>query len=177
MLLYELLVGATPFDAKELRKKAYGEIQRTIREQDPPSPSARLSTISTKDQATITRIESARKSRASDLVRRLRGELEWIPQKAMRKEPQHRYQSAMALAEDVRNYLQGKPIAAAPESSAYRMRKYVRRNRGLVIGGRRGDDGAGGGPWGGDVAVARSGEPARGGGGRAYGRGCATRGG
>ena len=134
VLLYELLVGATPFDATELRKKAYGEIQRTIREQDPPSPSARLSTISTKDQATITRIESARKSRASDLVRRLRGELEWIPQKAMRKEPQHRYQSAMALAEDVRNYLQGKPIAAAPESSVYRMRKYVRRNRGLVIG-------------------------------------------
>ena len=134
VLLYELLVGATPFDAKELRKKAYGEIQRTIREQDPPSPSARLSTISTKDQAAVSRIESARKSRASDLVRRLRGELEWIPQKAMRKEPQHRYQSAMALAEDVRNYLQGKPIAAAPESSAYRMRKYVRRNRGLVIG-------------------------------------------
>jgi WD40 repeat protein len=134
VLLYELLVGATPFDGKELRKKAYGEIQRTIREQDPPSPSARLSTISTKDQATITRIESARKLRASDLVRRLRGELEWIPQKAMRKEPQHRYQTAMALAEDVRNYLQGKPIAAAPESSAYRMRKYVRRNRGLVIG-------------------------------------------
>jgi WD40 repeat protein/serine/threonine protein kinase len=134
VLLYELLVGATPFDATELRKKAYGEIQRTIREQDPPSPSARLSTISTKDRATITRIESARKLRASDLVRRLRGELEWIPQKAMRKEPQHRYQSAMALAEDVRNYLQGKPIAAAPESSAYRIRKYVRRNRGLVIG-------------------------------------------
>ncbi len=134
VLLYELLVGATPFDGKELRKKAYGEIQRTIREQDPPSPSARLSTISTKDQATITRIESARKLRAADLVRRLRGELEWIPQKAMRKEPQHRYQTAMALADDVRNYLQGKPIAAAPESSAYRMRKYVRRNRGLVIG-------------------------------------------
>jgi WD40 repeat protein len=134
VLLYELLVGATPFDGKELRKKAYGEIQRTIREQDPPSPSARLSTISTKDREAVSRIESARKLRASDLVRRLRGELEWIPQKAMRKEPQHRYQSAMALAEDVRNYLQGKPIAAAPESSAYRMRKYVRRNRGLVIG-------------------------------------------
>jgi WD40 repeat protein/serine/threonine protein kinase len=134
VLLYELLVGATPFDGKELRKKAYGEIQRTIREQDPPSPSARLSTISTKDREAVSRIESARKLRASDLVRRLRGELEWIPQKAMRKEPQHRYQTAIALAEDVRNYLQGKPIAAAPESSAYRMRKYVRRNRGLVIG-------------------------------------------
>jgi tetratricopeptide (TPR) repeat protein len=69
-----------------------------------------------------------------ELVSRLRGELEWIPLKAMRKEPQHRYQSAMALAEDVRNYLDGKPLVAAPESRAYRLRKMVRRNRALAIG-------------------------------------------
>jgi serine/threonine protein kinase/dipeptidyl aminopeptidase/acylaminoacyl peptidase len=134
VLLYELLVGATPFDAKELRKKAYGEIQRTLKEQDPPSPSARLSTLGTKDRDALSRIEAARHSRMSDLVRRLRGELEWIPLKAMRKEPQHRYQTAIALAEDVRNYLDGKPLAAAPESTAYRVRKYVRRNRALVAG-------------------------------------------
>jgi WD40 repeat protein len=134
VLLYELLVGATPFDGKELRKKAYGEIQRTIREQDPPSPSARLSTISTKDREAISRIEAARKLRAVDLVRRLRGELEWIPQKAMRKEPQHRYQTALEFANDVRAYLDGRPITAAPESTGYRLRKYVRRNRALVAG-------------------------------------------
>ncbi len=134
VLLYELLVGATPFDGKDLRNKAYGEIQRTIREQDPPSPSARLSTISTKDREALSRIESARKLRAADLVRRLRGELEWIPQKAMRKEPQHRYQTAIALTEDVRAYLDGRPITAAPESMGYRVRKYVRRNRALVAG-------------------------------------------
>ncbi|MBM4100479.1 MAG: serine/threonine protein kinase, partial [Planctomycetes bacterium] len=134
VLLYELLVGATPFDAKELRKKAYGEIQRTLREQDPPTPSARLSTILTSDPETASRIEAGRHSRTQDLVRRLRGELEWIPLKAMRKEPQHRYQTAIALAEDVRNYLDGKPLAAAPESTAYRVRKYVRRNRALVAG-------------------------------------------
>ena len=134
VLLYELLVGATPFDAKELRRKAYGEIQRTIREQDPPSPSARLSTISTKDREALSRIESARKLRAADLVRRLRGELEWIPLKAMRKEPQHRYQTAIEFANDVRAYLDGRPISAAPESTAYRVRKYVRRNRALVGG-------------------------------------------
>ncbi|MFM7809118.1 MAG: serine/threonine protein kinase, partial [Planctomycetota bacterium] len=134
VLLYELLVGATPFDGKELRKKAYAEIQRTLREQDPPSPSARLSTLATKDQEAASRIEAARKLRTEDIVRRLRGELEWIPQKAMRKEPQHRYQTAIALAEDVRNYLQGKPLEAAPESTAYRVRKYVRRNRALVAG-------------------------------------------
>ena len=134
VLLYELLVGATPFDGKELRKKAYGEIQRTLREQDPPSPSVRLSTISTKDREALSRIESARKLRAADLVRCLRGELEWIPQKAMRKEPQHRYQTALEFANDVRAYLDGRPIAAAPESTAYRVRKYVRRNRALVVG-------------------------------------------
>jgi WD40 repeat protein/serine/threonine protein kinase len=134
VLLYELLVGATPFDGKELRKKAYGEIQRTLREQDPPSPSARISTLSTRDRDALTRIEAARKLRAADLVRRLRGELEWIPQKAMRKEPQHRYQTALEFANDVRAYLDGRPIAAAPESTAYRVRKYVRRNRALVLG-------------------------------------------
>jgi WD40 repeat protein/serine/threonine protein kinase len=134
VLLYELLVGATPFDAKELRRKAYGEIQRTIREQDPPSPSARLSTISTKDREALSRIEAARKVRASDLVSRLRGELEWIPQKAMRKEPQHRYQTALEFANDLRAYLDGRPISAAPESTGYRVRKYVRRNRTLVMG-------------------------------------------
>jgi serine/threonine protein kinase len=112
VLLYELLVGATPFDAKELRKKAYGEIQRTLREEDPPSPSARLSTLSTKDREAASRIEASRKLRTAELVRRLRGELEWIPLKAMRKEPQHRYQTAIALAEDVRNYLEGKPPVA-----------------------------------------------------------------
>jgi WD40 repeat protein/serine/threonine protein kinase len=134
VLLYELLVGATPFDGKELRKKAYGEIQRTLREQDPPSPSARLSTLSTRDREAISRIEAARNLRAADLVRRLRGELEWIPQKAMRKEPQHRYQTALEFANDVRAYLDGRPITAAPESTGYRLRKYVRRNRALVAG-------------------------------------------
>ena len=134
VLLYELLVGTTPFDAKELRKRAYGEIQRTLREQDPPSPSARLSTLSTKDREAASRIEEARKLRTGEIVRRLRGELEWIPLKAMRKEPQHRYQTAMAFAEDVRNYLDGRPLVAAPESTGYRIRKYARRNRALVAG-------------------------------------------
>jgi WD40 repeat protein len=70
-----------------------------------------------------------------ELVRRLRSELEWIPQKAMRKERQHRYQTALEFANDVRAYLDGRPITAAPESTGYRLRKYVRRNRALVAGG------------------------------------------
>jgi hypothetical protein len=105
-----------------------------IREQDPPTPSARLSTIATKDTALASKIAEARKDAAATLTRTLRSELEWIPLKAMRKERKERYDSPADLARDVQNYLEGKPLVAAPESTAYRVRKYIRRNRGFVIG-------------------------------------------
>jgi serine/threonine protein kinase len=132
VLLYELVAGTTPFDGKELRSKAYGEIQRILREEDAPRPSDRLSTISTKDRESASRIERTHGVRLGELARTLRSELEWIPLKAMRKEPRHRYQTAMSLAEDVRNYLDGKPLTAGPESTGYRVRKYVRRHKALV---------------------------------------------
>ena len=133
VLLYELLTGALPFDPRELRRRAYGEIQRVIREEDPPIPSARLSTIATKDRDFGSRIEATRKVSTQDLVKRLRSELEWIPLKAMRKEPQHRYQTAIEFAKDVRAYLDGKAISAAPESASYKARKFYRRHRLAVI--------------------------------------------
>ena len=132
VLLYELVTGATPFDALALRAKAYGEVQRIIREDDPPSPSARLSTLSARDADLASRIERSRGVALRELARELRSELEWIPLKAMRKEPGNRYPTATHLAEDVQRYLAGQPLVAAPESSAYRLRKWIRRNRTAV---------------------------------------------
>jgi serine/threonine protein kinase/Tfp pilus assembly protein PilF len=132
VVLYELLAGAPPFDARELRRRADREMRRIIREEDPPSPSARLSTIATKDTALATRIAQSRKDATASLQRVLRSELEWIPLKALRKERAERYDSAAELARDVENYLSGRALVAAPESTGYRVRKYVRRHRGAV---------------------------------------------
>jgi tetratricopeptide (TPR) repeat protein len=118
-----------PFDSRDLRSRAYREIQRIIREVDPPTPSGRLSTIATGDAERAAIIARARQERVDQLASTLRRELEWIPMKAMRKDREERYMSPNDLAQDVRNYLAGMPLVAAPESAAYRVRKFVRRNR------------------------------------------------
>jgi tetratricopeptide (TPR) repeat protein len=125
VVLYELLIGALPFDPGVLRAKGVLELQRVIREEEPPRPSVRLSTLG--DRATLA--AQSRRSRIDDLVRTLAGELEWIPLKAMRKERAQRYQSVAELAGDVRNYLDGRPLVAGPESRSYRARKFLKRHR------------------------------------------------
>jgi serine/threonine protein kinase/formylglycine-generating enzyme required for sulfatase activity len=129
VLLYELVTGELPFDPKELRQKAYGEIQRTLREDDPPTPSARLSTVAVKSVERAREFARTHGIQVGELVRRLRNGLEGIPLKAMRKEPAGRYQSAALLAEDVRNYLGGKPLVATRASVGHTLRKHVRQSR------------------------------------------------
>jgi WD40 repeat protein/serine/threonine protein kinase len=133
VVLYELLCGSLPFEKKELRSKAYREVQRMIREDDPPTPAARLSSIAKSDTALSSRIATARRELPVSLNHALKSELEWIPLKALRKERNERYETPSDLADDIRNYIDGKPLIAAPVSKAYRMRKYVRRNRSLVV--------------------------------------------
>ncbi len=125
VVLYELLTGALPFDRKTLEKAGFGEIQRIIREQDPPRPSTRLSSLGEE----ATKIAQSRRTEVATLTRQLHKELEWIPLKAMRKDRTRRYRSASELADDIENYLKGEPLIAGPESAAYRVRKFVRRNR------------------------------------------------
>jgi len=130
VLLYELLTGALPFDPKTLRSMAYAEMQRAIRELDPPKPSTRLSSLAA-DRA--GEIANRRNIRIDQLTAELRDELEWIPLKAMRKDRSERYRTAAELADDVQNYLHARPLIAGPESAAYRVRKFMRRNRRPVV--------------------------------------------
>jgi serine/threonine protein kinase/Tfp pilus assembly protein PilF len=129
VLLYELLAGAKPFDHETLAKAADHEIKRIIREVEPPRPSAKLSSLG----ESATRIAELRQAQLDGMMRQLRTELEWIPLKAIRKERARRYASALELAQDIKNYLLDKPLLAGPESSAYRVRKFMRRHRSGVV--------------------------------------------
>ncbi len=131
VLLYELLAGSTPFDSKRLRSAAYAEIQRIIREEDPPRPSTRLSTIET-----LPSIAARRTIEPAKLGAVLKGELDWIVMRCLDKDRERRYGTAADLAADLTRFLRHEPVLARPISAAYQLRKFVRRNRaGVVIAG------------------------------------------
>jgi len=128
VVLYELLIGALPFDPKELRKGGVDHIRQVICETEPRTPSTRLTTLGEE----ATKIAQRRRTEVAALAKRLQKELEWIPLMAMRKERTRRYRSASELMDDIQNYLEGAPLIAGPESTMYLIRKFVRRKRGLV---------------------------------------------
>jgi eukaryotic-like serine/threonine-protein kinase len=129
VLLYELLTGTTPFDPRELRSKAYGGIQRIIREVEPPKPSTRLSTMG----ETIASVAACRHVEPAKLGKAVRGELDWIVMKCLEKDRSRRYDSAASLAGDVLRQLAGEPVLAGPVSTTYRLRKFAVRNKGPVL--------------------------------------------
>jgi serine/threonine protein kinase/Tfp pilus assembly protein PilF len=126
VLLYELLTGTTPFESETLRKAGYDEMRRIIREEEPPRPSTRLSTLGQGDRATVC---ERRGVDPGKLGREVRGELDWIVMRALEKDRDRRYESASAFAADVQRYLLDEPVQACPPSAWYRFRKFARRNR------------------------------------------------
>ena len=132
ILLYEMLTGTTPLDPRELLAAGYVEIQRMIREVEPPKPSTRVSTM--KDEAR-TVVARRRKVDGSTLSRSLRGELDWIVMRAMEKDRSRRYETAMDLARDIGRHLRREPVEAGPPSKVYRLRKLVQRNKTAIAAG------------------------------------------
>ena len=126
VILYQLLTGAMPFDPKQWRSKPFYEILRQLREDDPPSPSARLSVD---HDRTLTVTAEERQTGPRELVSLLRGDLDWIALKALERDRTRRYGTPSELAADILHYLKNEPVVARPASSAYRLQKYVRRHR------------------------------------------------
>jgi eukaryotic-like serine/threonine-protein kinase len=125
VLLYELLTGALPFDSRELRQAGLTEIQRIIREKEPARPSTRIAQLG----PAATEAAKNRQSEPRRLAGELRGDLDWIAMRALEKDRTRRYQTANALAMDVRRHLANEPVSAGPPSTAYRARKFARRHR------------------------------------------------
>lgn len=129
VLLYELLTGTTPFDVRALLQAGYGEIQRVIREVDPPKPSTRVSSLG----GIAASVASQRNTEPSRLGALIRGDLDWIVMRALEKDRTRRYASAAGLAADVARHLAGEAVEAAPPSGVYRLGKFIRRRRALVL--------------------------------------------
>jgi serine/threonine protein kinase/tetratricopeptide (TPR) repeat protein len=129
VLLYELLTGTTPFDERSLRAAAFSEVQRILREVEPPKPSTRLGRLG----EDLTAVASRRNSDPIRLARQVRGDLDWIVMKALEKERARRYETANGLARDIERHLLDEPVTVGPPSRSYRVRKFVRRNRRMVL--------------------------------------------
>jgi serine/threonine protein kinase len=126
VLLYELLTGTTPFDAEALKKADYDEMRRIIREDEPPKPSTRLSTL---EQGALSTVAERHGVEPRRLSQQMRGELDWIVMKALEKDRNRRYETASALARDIERHLRDEPVEACPPSVGYRLKKFLRKHR------------------------------------------------
>ena len=128
VMLYELLTGSPPLDAKQFKRGAILEMLRMVREVDPPRPSTKLSTADALPNIAANRsIEPAR------LAKLLQGELDWVVMKALEKDRTRRYDTANGFARDIQRYLADEVVEARPPSRGYRLKKFVKRNKSQVI--------------------------------------------
>jgi len=160
VLLYELLTGTTPFESEVLMQSGLAEMQRIIREVEPPRPSIRVcgwhtqagwhgqaqrgraatgapehgrafgSAMASSSAVTVAQF---RRTDPSTLIRSIRGELDWIVMKCLEKDRTRRYDTASGLAADVQRFLRDEPVLAGPPTAAYRLRKFLRRRRRWVV--------------------------------------------
>jgi WD40 repeat protein/serine/threonine protein kinase/tetratricopeptide (TPR) repeat protein len=131
VLLYELLTGTTPLESKRLRAAGYAEMQRLIREEEPPRPSTRLSSLG--DSATV--LAGNRGLDVKRLVQLLAGDLDWVVMKALEKDRNRRYATPGGFAEDIERYLRRDAVLARSPTAIYKLQKFVQRNRAAALTG------------------------------------------
>src|SRR5262249_51496339 len=125
VLLYELLTGTTPLTKQWLKETALAEVLRTIREEEPPRPSVRLS----ESKDSLASISTQRHTEPAQLAKLVRGELDWIVMRALEKDRSRRYQTANDFARDIERYLKDEPVEACPPSAGYRLKKFARKHK------------------------------------------------
>lgn len=131
VILYQLLTGVLPLRPRSSGADSIDELRRLIREVDPPPPSRRIAASA---EGLAARARSCGMP-ARSLARRLRGDLDWIVAKALEKDVARRYGSAAELADDLRRHLRHEPVLAGPPSRSYRLARFARRHRTLVLSG------------------------------------------
>jgi serine/threonine protein kinase len=131
VVLYELLTSTTPFTSEGLKQATFDELRRIIRDEDPAKPSDRLTTLGPK----ATTVAEQRRTDPRRLCQLVRGDLDWIVMKALEKDRTRRYESASALASDLKRHLNNEPVQACPPSARYRFQKFARRNRTMLTMG------------------------------------------
>ena len=130
VLLYELLIGALPFDTDTLRNAGLAEMLRIIREEEAPSLPRKLTSMG----AAASEIAARRQTNPFSLRRLVDGGLNSITMKALEKARERRYASVSDLAADLQRHLEHQPVLASPPSRVYRMRKFLRRHRLAAFG-------------------------------------------
>ncbi len=128
VILYGLLTGLRPIDAKRFKEASLAEMIRIIREEEPSKPSTRLSS-----DLLLPSIAALRGTEPRKLIAALSGELDWVVMKCLEKDRERRYEAANALARDIERYLADETVEARPPSASYRLRKFLKRNKGSVI--------------------------------------------
>jgi serine/threonine protein kinase len=124
VVLYELLTGVLALDAKQWESKPFHEVLRQVHEEEPTSPSTRITT----DPAAAA-IAEKRSTDPGQLASMLRGDLDWITLKALERDRARRYDTPAELAADLGRYLRNEPVIARPASLVYRTKKYVQRHK------------------------------------------------
>jgi eukaryotic-like serine/threonine-protein kinase len=130
VLLYELLIGAVPFDAAGMRQAGLAEMLRIIREQEAPPLSRKLAVMG----GVAADVAARRQTNPASLRRLVDGDLTWIAAKALEKVRERRYASVAEFAADIQRHLEHRPVLASPPTRLYRARKFIRRHRPAALG-------------------------------------------